>query len=121
MVDAGDVRDVEDVIGDLVERRGRAAEGLEPFQVRVPVRAVVRHLLGAAGADRRSSSAASARAMITCATSSLMNAEKKLIMQTPPLRASVAEHVVGHVARMAAERAAEECVATTGTRVVSMT
>src|ERR1043165_7800321 len=53
VLDARDLGGMHDVIGGVVELRGRAAEGVEPDEVLVPIRRVVRQLLGAAEALRR--------------------------------------------------------------------
>ncbi len=104
MIDAGDGRRVHDVVDDLVERRRGASEGVEPLQVRIPVDAVIGHFLRAAGAvgvilrllrfhdHLRHVVADEGREEVDHADAAILR--------------QGAEHVVGHVAGMAAERAA---------------
>src|ERR1051326_2392336 len=147
MLEARDLGRVHDVIDGVVELRDRAARGGEPDPARVPVPRVVSRRVGAAAAGERgglnqarsgspsvesfggssvppSPCAGRVRfcaAMIPRATSSFRNAEKKLIMQMPPFCAS-ARSMSSVMLRGWRQRARhDECVATTGTRVVPRT
>ena len=121
VIDAGDGRGVEDVVDDLVERRLRRAEGVEPCEVARPSRSRSSGISSVPPRPLPSLFGRFCAFMITCATSSLMKAEKKLIMQTPPFfaRSRSMSSVMLRGWRQIARH--DECVATTGTRVVSMT